>query len=80
MSVFGWFAPGPAEMLVILMLGVLLFGKRLPEVGKNIGKGLLEFKKGVNDIKEGKVDDRSTPPPLQEESMDEETTKFTPSA
>ncbi len=42
--------PGPAEMIFILAIAVLLFGKRLPEVGRSLGKGLMEFKKGVGDI------------------------------
>jgi sec-independent protein translocase protein TatA len=38
-------------MLIVLVIAVLLFGKRLPEVGRSLGKGLVEFKKGLNDIK-----------------------------
>jgi sec-independent protein translocase protein TatA len=39
-------------MLIIGVLAVLLFGKRLPEVGRSVGKGLLEFKKGLRGIEE----------------------------
>ena len=39
---------GPAEMILIMGLGVLLFGKRLPEVGRSLGRGIVEFKKGLN--------------------------------
>ena len=34
--------------LVILVIGLLIFGRRLPEVGKNLGKTIVEFKKGLN--------------------------------
>ena len=42
--------PGWAEILVILALGVLVFGKRLPDVGRNVGRGIVEFKKGLKGI------------------------------
>jgi len=47
-----WFSPGPMEMLIIGVIAVLLFGKRLPEVGRSLGKGIVEFKKGINGIEE----------------------------
>jgi sec-independent protein translocase protein TatA len=45
------FGLGPGELLVVGVIAVLLFGQRLPEVGRSIGKSLMEFKKGLNDIK-----------------------------
>ncbi len=44
--------PGGGEWLVIAILGVLLFGKRLPEVGRSLGKSFVEFKKGVQGIED----------------------------
>ena len=46
------FGVGPLEMAIIGIIAVLLFGKRLPEVGRSLGKGLMEFKKGVSGIQE----------------------------
>jgi sec-independent protein translocase protein TatA len=43
---------GLLEMLVVMGVAVLLFGKRLPEVGRSLGKGLVEFKKGLRGIEE----------------------------
>ncbi len=43
---------GPREMIVVMGIAVLLFGKRLPEVGRSLGKGIVEFKKGLNGITE----------------------------
>ena len=41
--------PGPFEMILLAGLGLLIFGKRLPEVGRNIGKGIVEFKRGLKE-------------------------------
>lgn len=43
---------GPWEIAIIAAVGVLVFGNRLPEVGKSLGKGIVEFKKGLKGIKE----------------------------
>jgi len=40
--------PQGAEWLVILALGLLIFGKRLPDVGKGIGQAIGKFKQGLN--------------------------------
>jgi sec-independent protein translocase protein TatA len=38
--------------MVVLIIAVLLFGKRLPEVAKGLGKSVVEFKKGIRGIEE----------------------------
>lgn len=43
---------GWTEMIVLLVIALLLFGRRLPEVGRSLGKGIVEFKRGLNDIKD----------------------------
>ena len=40
-------APGWMEMMMLGLLGMLIFGKRFPEVGRNVGKAISEFKKGL---------------------------------
>lgn len=44
--------PGGYEWILLAILGLLLFGKRLPEVGKSLGKSIVEFKKGLRGIEE----------------------------
>jgi sec-independent protein translocase protein TatA len=46
------FGLGPQEMMIIVVLGVLLFGKRLPEVGRSLGKSIMEFKNGLRGVEE----------------------------
>ena len=40
---------GMPELLVCAFVALLLFGRRLPEVGRSLGKGIIEFKKGLQD-------------------------------
>jgi sec-independent protein translocase protein TatA len=43
----GWI--GPWELLILLLVVLLVFGpKRLPEMGRSVGKGLREFKQSVS--------------------------------
>ncbi|MBB5232675.1 Sec-independent protein translocase subunit TatA/TatB [Deinococcus budaensis] len=44
---------GPAELLVILVIALLVFGPRkLPELGKSLGAGIREFRRGTAGLKE----------------------------
>jgi sec-independent protein translocase protein TatA len=43
---------GPAELIVVLLVALLVVGpKRLPELGRTIGKGLREFRRATDDIR-----------------------------
>jgi sec-independent protein translocase protein TatA len=55
------FLPSGSQWIFIAILGLLLFGRRLPEVGRSLGKGIVEFKKGLKDVGEDieMVDDSS---------------------
>jgi len=44
--------PGGSEWLVILIIGLLVFGRRLPEVARGLGKSVNEFKKGMREFQE----------------------------
>ena len=50
MTMLAWI--GWTEFLVIAVIAVLIFGRRLPEVGRSLGQGLVEFKKGLRDVKD----------------------------
>lgn len=49
---------GMFEMILLGGLGLLLFGKRLPEVGRSLGRSIVEFKKGLKGV-EDEVEDAS---------------------
>ncbi|WP_437205628.1 Sec-independent protein translocase subunit TatA/TatB [Planctomicrobium sp. SH664] len=56
------FGIGTGEMVILGIIGLLLFGKRLPEVARSLGKGMVEFKKGMAGIEdEVRSATRSTP-------------------
>lgn len=43
---------GPMELLIVGGIALLIFGNRLPSVARSVGKSLVEFKKGMNEIEE----------------------------
>ena len=57
--------PGPGEWIIIAAIALLLFGKRLPEVGRSLGKGIVEFKKGLKGIEDDVETSPSTSPNKQ---------------
>jgi sec-independent protein translocase protein TatA len=55
---------GPMEIILVLVIALLVLGpKKLPEVGRSVGKGLREFKDGVAGIAGDRDDDEPSGPP-----------------
>lgn len=54
---------GGFEWAVLLVLGLLIFGKRLPEVGKSLGRGIVEFRKGVQGLQDEVETEVNNPKP-----------------
>jgi sec-independent protein translocase protein TatA len=56
----GWI--GVPELIVLLLVLLLIFGpKRLPEMGRSLGKGMREFKDSISGSGKDRDDDRELP-------------------
>ena len=57
-SLLAFFNPGPMDIVIIGVIILLLFGNRLPSVMRSLGRGVVEFKKGVSGEDDEHDDDR----------------------
>lgn len=74
------FGIGPLELIIVLAIILLAFGaKRLPEIGKNLGSGMREFKKGVTGDKED-ADEKVSAAVAAEPTLPHKTDEKTPAA
>lgn len=76
--VLGWLGlPGGSEWIVIGLVAVVIFGKRLPDVGRSLGRGIVEFKKGLQGVKDeiDGADSPDRPPVPTTTSTDEQAAK-----
>jgi sec-independent protein translocase protein TatA len=73
------FGLGTWEMMALLVLGVLLFGRKLPDIGRSLGKTIVEFKKGFNGMEEELTTGGSTNRPSIEPEPVRPPQRVTPS-
>jgi TatA/E family protein of Tat protein translocase len=60
------FGLGFAEILVILVVALLVFGPdRLPELARSLGRGLAEFRRASNDLRRSVMEATSDEPRMQ---------------
>jgi sec-independent protein translocase protein TatA len=57
---------GPQELFWLFLIVLLIFGaKRIPEIGRSIGRGIQEFKKGIREVEtELQITDKTPAPPI----------------
>ncbi len=55
----------PMHVLLILAVALLLFGSRLPEVARSMGKAINEFKRGLREVEDDARPDEAETPPAQ---------------
>jgi sec-independent protein translocase protein TatA len=54
---------GPMELIIVLVIALIVLGpKKLPEVGRSVGKGMREFKDSLNGITDDDDDDDEDEP------------------
>jgi sec-independent protein translocase protein TatA len=51
-TLFAFGMPGPMELVIVMGVMLLLFGHRLPSVMRSLGRGVVEFKKGVQGVED----------------------------
>ena len=60
---------GPGELIIVLVIALIILGpKRLPEVGRSVGKGMREFKDSLNGITDDDDDDEDEPSSIREKT------------
>jgi sec-independent protein translocase protein TatA len=65
---------GPWEIIILVVVLLLVFGsRRLPEIGRSVGKGMREFKNSVTGKdEEPQLEDAQDPPELTASAVEEE--------
>jgi sec-independent protein translocase protein TatA len=64
----------PTEIIILVVVLLLVFGsRRLPEIGRSVGKGMREFKNSVSGKDEPEeLEDEQQPPELTARAVEEE--------
>lgn len=65
---------GPLELVVVLIIALVIFGpKRLPELGRSVGKGIREFRSSVSGDNDDEDESPSKPAQIEGAEKPDET-------
>ena len=71
--VLAFWSVGPWEVIVIAIVALVVFGKRLPEVARSAGKAVTTFKKGLHEVEEDIKEAGDSEPPEKTGKSDDES-------
>ena len=69
------FGIGTTELIILCILGLILFGNRLPSVMRSLGQGITEFKKGLREEEPPAQTPQEVPRPTEEPISSTENTE-----
>ena len=67
--------PGATELIIIAVIALLIFGRRLPDVARSVGRSIVEFKRGIKEAKDDIDVQASAPAPPQRIEQTQEPAK-----
>jgi sec-independent protein translocase protein TatA len=65
---------GHWELLIVVFVALLLFGHRLPSVMRSLGRGVVEFKRGVQGV-EDDLEEATSPKPVSHDKSSDDQAK-----
>ena len=84
--ILAWSVGWP-ELLVVLIIALLIFGRRLPDFARSLGKSLTEFKKGLHEAEDatddigreaGEIEDDVKKEPSKDKEQDKKGSRRRP--
>jgi sec-independent protein translocase protein TatA len=67
--VLGIFNMSPGEMMLVGIVALVLFGSRLPDVARSLGKSVNSFKRGLKDVEDELQESMRDPPAAPPKSL-----------
>jgi sec-independent protein translocase protein TatA len=62
--------PGGTEVWIVLIVILLLFGRRIPQVARSLGQGISQFKRGLNEPDADQTTDDEADKPAEPKKED----------